>query len=131
MTLFKSFINGEWINSTSSRTTPNINRADTAQVAPRGGKVQAEMRGKNPVVVLKDCDMALAVESAAQGAFGSTGQRCTATSRAVVIDKVADEFVQKIVERAKSFKLGRSDDPASQIGPSADEGQFKPRLPFR
>ncbi|HMS10626.1 MAG TPA: aldehyde dehydrogenase family protein, partial [Pyrinomonadaceae bacterium] len=71
-----------------------------AQVAPRGVKVQAEMGGKNPVVVLEDCDMALAVESTAQGAFGSTGQRCTATSRAIVIDKIADEFVVKIVERA-------------------------------
>ena len=100
------------------------------QVAPRGVKVQAEMGGKNPVVVLEDCDMALAVESTAQGAFGSTGQRCTATSRAVVIDKVADEFVQKIVERAKSFKLGPGDDPNNHIGPSVDEGQFNTVLKY-
>ena len=101
-----------------------------AQVAPRGVKVQAEMGGKNPVVVLEDCDMALAVESTAQGAFGSTGQRCTATSRAVVIDKVADEFVRKIVERAKSFKLGRGDDEGNHIGPSVDEGQFNTVLKY-
>src|SRR5687767_2340969 len=101
-----------------------------AQVAPRGVKVQAEMGGKNPVVVLEDCDMALAVESTAQGAFGSTGQRCTATSRAVVIDKVADEFVQKIVERAKSFRLGPGDDPNTDIGPSVDEGQFNTVLKY-
>src|SRR5687768_2712696 len=100
------------------------------QVAPRGVKVQAEMGGKNPVVVLEDCDMALAVESTAQGAFGSTGQRCTATSRAVVIDKVADEFVQKIVERAKSFRLGPGDDPNTDIGPSVDEGQFNTVLKY-
>ncbi|HEX6126602.1 MAG TPA: aldehyde dehydrogenase family protein [Pyrinomonadaceae bacterium] len=100
------------------------------QVARRGVKVQAEMGGKNPVVVLEDCDMALAVESTAQGAFGSTGQRCTATSRAVVMDTVADEFVQKIVERAKSFKLGRGDDPDNDIGPSVDEGQFNTVLKY-
>jgi aldehyde dehydrogenase (NAD+) len=100
------------------------------QVAPRGVKVQAEMGGKNPVVVLEDCDMALAVESTAQGAFGSTGQRCTATSRAVVIDKVADEFVKKIVERAKSFKIGAGDDPNHDIGPSVDEGQFNTVLKY-
>jgi aldehyde dehydrogenase (NAD+) len=101
-----------------------------SQVAARGVKVQAEMGGKNPVVVLEDCDMELAVESTAQGAFGSTGQRCTATSRAVVIDTVADEFVQKIVARAKSFKLGAGDDPKSEIGPSVDEGQFNTVLKY-
>lgn len=101
-----------------------------AQVAPRGVKVQAEMGGKNPVVVLEDCDMVLAVESTAQGAFGSTGQRCTATSRAIVIDKVADEFVSKIVERAKSFRLGAGDDTGTDIGPSVDEGQFKTVLKY-
>src|SRR5688500_18927336 len=100
------------------------------QVARRGVKVQAEMGGKNPVVVLEDCDMDLAVESTAQGAFGSTGQRCTATSRAVVIDKIADEFVQKIVARAKSFKLGPGDDPGNEIGPSVDEGQFNTVLKY-
>ncbi|HUS00023.1 MAG TPA: aldehyde dehydrogenase family protein [Pyrinomonadaceae bacterium] len=100
------------------------------QVAPRGVKVQAEMGGKNPVVVLEDCDMELAVESTAQGAFGSTGQRCTATSRAVVVDKVADEFVQKIVARAKSFRLGAGDDPNNEIGPSVDEGQFNTVLKY-
>jgi aldehyde dehydrogenase (NAD+) len=101
-----------------------------AQVASRGVKVQAEMGGKNPVVVLEDCDMNLAVESTAQGAFGSTGQRCTATSRAVVIDTVADEFVEKIVARAKNFKLGDGSDPANEIGPSVDEGQFNTVLKY-
>ena len=101
-----------------------------AQVAPRGVKMQAEMGGKNPVVVLEDCDMALAVESTAQGAFGSTGQRCTATSRAVVIDSVADEFVEKIVERAKSFRLGPGDDASTDIGPSVDQGQFNTVLKY-
>lgn len=100
------------------------------QVAPRNVKMQAEMGGKNPVVVLEDCDMALAVESTAQGAFGSTGQRCTATSRAVVIDSVADEFVEKIVARAKSFKLGPGNDPTSDVGPSVDEGQFNTVLEY-
>lgn len=101
-----------------------------AQVAPRGAKVQAEMGGKNPVVVLEDCDLDLAVESTAQGAFGSTGQRCTATSRAVVIDKIADSFVEKIVARARSFKLGDGSEPGTEIGPSVDEGQFNTVLKY-
>lgn len=100
------------------------------QAAARGIPVQAEMGGKNPVVVLEDCDMDLAVESTAQGAFGSTGQRCTATSRAVVIDRVADEFVEKIIARAKKFTLGDGSDKATDIGPSVDEGQFNTVLKY-
>jgi aldehyde dehydrogenase (NAD+) len=100
------------------------------QVSRRGAKVQCEMGGKNPVVVLEDADLDLAVESTAQGAFGSTGQRCTATSRAVVINDIADEFVRRIVERAKSFRIGPGGDPATDMGPSVDEGQFKTVLEY-
>ncbi|MBA4182661.1 MAG: aldehyde dehydrogenase family protein, partial [Acidobacteria bacterium] len=100
------------------------------QVARRGAKVQCEMGGKNPVVVMEDCDMDLAIESTAQGAFGSTGQRCTATSRAVVIDRIADEFVEKIVERAKSMRLGDGADSKTEMGPSVDEKQFKTVLKY-
>ncbi len=100
------------------------------QGAKRGIPVQCEMGGKNPVVVLEDCDMGLAVESTAQGAFGSTGQRCTATSRAVVIDSIADEFVDRIIERAKKFKLGDGSDARTDIGPSVDEKQFNTVLKY-
>src|SRR6266516_2018620 len=71
------------------------------EVSRRGAKVHCEMGGKNPVVILEDADLELAVESTAQGAFGSSGQRCTATSRAVVVNDVADEFVERIAARQK------------------------------
>lgn len=100
------------------------------QVARRGIPFQAEMGGKNPVVVLADCDMDLAVEHTAQGGFGSTGQRCTATSRAVVVNSIADKFVEKIVARAKSFKLGNGADESVHIGPSVDESQFNTVLKY-
>jgi aldehyde dehydrogenase (NAD+) len=100
------------------------------QVAKRGIPFQAEMGGKNPVVVLEDCDIDLAVEHTAAGAFGSTGQRCTATSRAVVVNSIADKFVEKIVARAKAYKLGPGVDPASEIGPSVDESQFNTVLKY-
>jgi aldehyde dehydrogenase (NAD+) len=100
------------------------------QCAARGAKVQCEMGGKNPVVVMEDCDMDLAVESTVQGAFGSTGQRCTATSRAVVIDRIADEFAERIVERAKKLKLGNGADAQTEMGPSVDEKQFKTVLKY-
>jgi aldehyde dehydrogenase (NAD+) len=88
------------------------------------------MGGKNPVVVLEDADLDLAVENTAQGAFGSTGQRCTATSRAVVISEIADEFVQRISKRAQSMRIGDGMDPKTDIGPSVDEGQFKTVLEY-
>ena len=100
------------------------------QVSRRGGKCQCEMGGKNPVVVLEDADMDLAVESTAQGAFGSSGQRCTATSRAVVVNDVADEFVERIAARAKSMRIGNGTDPNTEMGPSVDESQFKTVLSY-
>ncbi|HEX8136179.1 MAG TPA: aldehyde dehydrogenase family protein [Pyrinomonadaceae bacterium] len=100
------------------------------QVSRRGAKVQCEMGGKNPVVVLEDADMDLAVESTAQGAFGSSGQRCTATSRAVVVGEVADEFVRRIVARAEGMRIGPGDDPQTEMGPSVDESQFKTVLSY-
>lgn len=100
------------------------------EASRRGAKVQCEMGGKNPVVVMEDADMDLAVESTAQGAFGSSGQRCTATSRAVVVNDVADEFVERLAKRATLMRIGHGSDPATEMGPSVDEGQFKTVLSY-
>jgi aldehyde dehydrogenase (NAD+) len=100
------------------------------QVSRRGAKAQCEMGGKNPVVILEDADLALAVESTAQGAFGSSGQRCTATSRAVVVNDIADEFVERLVKRAESMRIGDGADPDTEMGPSVDESQFKTVLSY-
>ena len=88
-------------------------------------KCQCEMGGKNPIVVLADADLKLAVESAASGAFGSSGQRCTATSRVVVEEKVADRFVSMLVERAKEFRAGDGFDENVSVGPLVDENQLE------
>ncbi|HYN26108.1 MAG TPA: aldehyde dehydrogenase family protein, partial [Pyrinomonadaceae bacterium] len=100
------------------------------QASRRGAKVQCEMGGKNPVVIMEDADLDLAVESTAQGAFGSSGQRCTATSRAVVINEIADEFVNRMVRRAESMRIGDGSDSATEMGPSVDENQFKTVLNY-
>ena len=100
------------------------------QASRRGAKVQCEMGGKNPVVIMEDADMELAVESTAQGAFGSSGQRCTATSRAVVVNSIADEFVERIARRAESMRIGAGVDPQTEMGPSVDESQFKTVLSY-
>ena len=100
------------------------------QASRRGAKVQCEMGGKNPVVIMEDADLNLAVESTAQGAFGSSGQRCTATSRAVVVNDIADEFVARLVRRAESMRIGHGGDPSTEMGPSVDESQFKTVLRY-
>src|SRR5437763_3631119 len=100
------------------------------EVSRRGAKVQCEMGGKNPVVVLEDADLDLAVENTAQGAFGSSGQRCTATSRAIVVDKIAAEFVERVSQRAQSMRIGAGMDPQTELGPSVDESQFKTALEY-
>jgi aldehyde dehydrogenase (NAD+) len=100
------------------------------QASRRGAKVQCEMGGKNPVIVLEDADLDLAVESTVQGAFGSTGQRCTATSRAVVVNDIADKFVERITKRAQSMRIGAGNDPQTEMGPSVDDNQFKTVLNY-
>jgi aldehyde dehydrogenase (NAD+) len=86
--------------------------------------IQCEMGGKNPVVVLEDADLELAATSTVMGAFGSNGQRCTATSRVIVVEAIADQFAQMLVERAAKLKVGSGADPSTNVGPSVDENQF-------
>ncbi|MGH9735032.1 MAG: aldehyde dehydrogenase family protein [Candidatus Acidiferrales bacterium] len=92
--------------------------------ASESKKVQCEMGGKNPVVILRDADLHLAMESALFGAFASTGQRCTATSRVIVEESVADEWVEMLAKRAGNFVVGDGLDPAVDMGPLVDEGQM-------
>jgi len=101
-----------------------------AQGAKRMIKVQCEMGGKNPLVVLEDADLPLAVEATVQGAFASTGQRCTATSRAIVVDAVAERFVELLLARAKEIKVGDGLHPETYVGPSVDPGQLRTVLDY-
>ena len=93
--------------------------------ASRGIKAQCEMGGKNPVVVLEDADLDLAAEGIVSGAFGSTGQRCTATSRAILQQSIADEVLGRMVDRISKWKLGNGLDPDVQMGPLVSEQQMK------
>jgi acyl-CoA reductase-like NAD-dependent aldehyde dehydrogenase len=101
-----------------------------AQAARRMKKCQCEMGGKNPLVVLSDADLPLAVESAVFGAFASTGQRCTATSRVIIEESVADRFVQLLIERASKLRTGNGLEPGIDMGPAVDESQLKTDLHY-
>jgi alpha-ketoglutaric semialdehyde dehydrogenase len=98
--------------------------------AERLKKIQCEMGGKNPVVVLADADLQLAMESTLAGAFASTGQRCTATSRVVIEERVADEFVGMLVERARKYVVGDGMEAGVDMGPSVDETQMNTVLRY-
>ncbi|MGI3185596.1 aldehyde dehydrogenase family protein [Nioella aestuarii] len=87
-------------------------------------KVQLEMGGKNPFVVLADADLDVAVDCVVQGAFFSTGQRCTASSRIIVEEAVQDAFLARMTERMSALRVGDALAPDTQIGPVVDENQL-------
>ena len=98
--------------------------------AARGIRVQCEMGGKNPIIVLEDADLELAATATVQGAFGSTGQRCTATSRAIVQERVADAFVEKVLRQAAALRPGGPFEPESGMGPIVSEPQLEKVLHY-
>jgi aldehyde dehydrogenase (NAD+) len=98
--------------------------------AARGAKVQLEMGGKNPLVVLADADLDQAVECAINGAFFSTGQRCTASSRIIVERQAHGAFVEKIRTRMKQLKVGPATQRGIDIGPVASRAQLDQDLQY-
>lgn len=94
-----------------------VGRAIAASGAARGVPVQAEMGGKNPAVVLEDADLDLAIEQVMLGAFRSAGQKCTATSRLIVHQAVADDFLAELARRASSLVVGDAVADGTQMGP--------------
>jgi aldehyde dehydrogenase (NAD+) len=100
------------------------------QAAERGLKIQLEMGGKNPLVILADADLDKAVECAVNGAFFSTGQRCTASSRLIVESRVHDAFVAKMQARLAKVKVGDPLQPGTDIGPVASHEQLETDLAY-
>ncbi len=96
-----------------------------ASALKRMAKMQLEMGGKNPLVVLDDANLEQAVEVAVQGSFYSTGQRCTASSRIIVTAGIHDAFVQRLTERTRNLVVGDARDAKTQIGPVVDVKQLE------
>jgi acyl-CoA reductase-like NAD-dependent aldehyde dehydrogenase len=86
-------------------------------------RVSLELGGKNAQIVMEDADLDLAFEGALWGAFGTTGQRCTATSRLIVMKEVHDEVVRRLVERVSKLRLGDGLDPSTEVGPLVNRDQ--------
>jgi aldehyde dehydrogenase (NAD+) len=93
-------------------------------------KLQLEMGGKNPLVVLDDADLDVAVAAAINGSFFSTGQRCTASSRLIVTEEIHDRFVARMVEKMAKLKVDDALTEGTDIGPAVDESQLEKDLSY-
>ena len=98
--------------------------------AKRKAKVQLEMGGKNPLVIMDDADLATAVNCAVQGAFFSTGQRCTASSRIIVQQGIHDKFVAAVIEKLKTLTVDDALKQGTDIGPVVDQSQLDQDLSY-
>jgi len=107
-----------------------IGRAIAQKAVERMAKLQLEMGGKNPLVILDDADLDVAVSCAIQGAFYSTGQRCTASSRLIVTEGIHDRFVATMVEKMKALRVDDALKPGTDIGPVVDQSQFDQDLRY-
>jgi len=100
------------------------------EASKRRLRIQLEMGGKNPTIVLGDADFNAAVENVVNAAFFSTGQKCTATSRAIVEEPIYDKFLAALVERTKKLKVGDGMQPGIDIGPCVDQAQMDTVLKY-
>ena len=101
-----------------------------AEASKRRLRIQLEMGGKNPTIVLADADFNSAVENVTNAAFFSTGQKCTATGRVIVEDAIYDKFLAALIERTKKLKVGDGMQPGIDIGPLVDQNQLDTVLKY-
>ena len=123
-------VESDGIDAISFTGSVQTGRAIAARCMQTGKRVQCEMGGKNPLVVLDDADLDTAVSVALNGAFFSTGQRCTASSRLVVTAGIHDTFVERLRRDMLALRVGHALDPETQIGPVVDERQLKQDLDY-
>ncbi len=123
-------VNHPDIHGISFTGSNDVGCALYTQASKRGIRVQCEMGGKNPLVILADADLPLAVEGAIGGGLGSTGQRCTAASRVIIEDSVYDKFTELLLKRLENYKVGDGMDSTVDMGPSVDESQMNTVLEY-
>ncbi|HZD40538.1 MAG TPA: aldehyde dehydrogenase family protein [Terriglobales bacterium] len=121
----EAIVNSPVVRAISFTGSNEIGGALYAKAAQRGAKVTCEMGGKNAVIVMADADLDKAAVAIHGGAFGSTGQRCTATSRVVALPSIKDRLVERLVENARKIKLGSGLDESVDMGPAVDPNQWK------
>lgn len=113
------------INLISFTGSSAIGKEINARAGAKLKRVSLELGGKNAQIVMNDADLDLALEGVLWGAFGTTGQRCTATSRLILQKDIHDRFIEMLVERARKLKVGNGLDETVEMGPCINESQRK------
>ena len=125
-----TIVNHPMVNAISFTGSVRTGRGVAMAAASRMAKVQLEMGGKNPLVVLDDADLSTAVECAVNGAYFSTGQRCTASSRLIVTEGIHDKFVAAVSERMGKLTVDHALKAGTDIGPVVDQRQLQQNLDY-
>ena len=120
----ETILNDDRIDAITFTGSVGTGKKVAAASVERMRKFQLEMGGKNPMVVLDDADLGIAVECAVNGAYFSTGQRCTASSRLVVTEGIHDKFVAALTERLKGLVVNDALEAGTHIGPVVDQSQL-------
>ncbi|HEY7499933.1 MAG TPA: aldehyde dehydrogenase family protein [Vicinamibacterales bacterium] len=118
------------IDAVSFTGSQDVGATVAAAAVKNGTRLQLEMGGKNPLVVLDDADLATAVSVAVNGAYFQTGQRCTASSRLIVTEGIHDRLVDAMIERMKKLVVDDALKPGTEIGPVIDERQLGKNLEY-
>ncbi|TAJ82245.1 aldehyde dehydrogenase family protein [bacterium] len=126
----EAIVHSPAIRAVSFTGSNEVGGALYTKAATRGAKVTCEMGGKNAVIVMPDADLEKAAVAIHGGAFGSTGQRCTATSRVIALSPVKEGLLERLVDMAKKIKVGPGLDESVDMGPAVDEKQWKTDLDY-
>ncbi len=121
----EAMVNARELRAISFTGSNNVGNALYVKAAQRGAKVTCEMGGKNAVIVMPDADLDKAAVAIHGGAFGSSGQRCTATSRVIAHPDIKSALVDRLVAAAEKIKLGPGLDDSTDMGPSVDDRQWQ------
>ena len=126
----ETLVNHPDIAALSFTGSMDTGRAIARKAVARMAKIQLEMGSKNPLVVLDDADLPTAVNVAVQGAYFSTGQRCTASSRLIVTEGIHDRFVAALTERLSTLRVDNALTPGTEIGPVVEQPQLETDLEY-
>ncbi len=126
----EALVNHPGVDAISFTGSQGVGQRIAATCVAQHKKVQLEMGGKNPQVVLDDADLKQAVELCAQSAFFSTGQRCTASSRLIVTEGIYPAFVAALTERTRHLKVGDARTSGTEIGPVVSQAQLEQDLSY-
>lgn len=122
--------NDSRVNAVTFTGSTGVGKIIADNCSKRLCKVQLEMGGKNPLVVMEDANLEQATDIALSGAYFSTGQRCTASSRFILSEQIHDEFLEKLKEKLKNTNVGHALDPNTKIGPVVDNKQLETNLKY-